>query len=152
MKKFITFGNWNKSYFYIINSCISAVAFDILNGFGYNSFYALQLSDSKFNVHIYIHKLSYYLLKLICSFLFYLYENKRDKIKNDNENNKKNVTPINNTTIELIHNDININDYIYTKISDNFVIWIMFLYVLFEYIDQIARQYFPLVIFGWLNY
>ena len=145
MKKFITFGNWNKSYFYIINSCISAVAFDILNGFGYNSFYALQLSDSKFNVHIYIHKLSYYLLILICSFLFYLYEKVRDKNKNKKkEESKDDYSKVDELTnfnsIALIHHDVSY--YTNKKISNKFVFFIIFLYVVFDYIDQMVGQYF----------
>ena len=48
MKKCITFGNWNKSYLYIIASFVSLVLFKIFEGFGYY-FYQVQLSDDAFN-------------------------------------------------------------------------------------------------------
>ena len=76
MKKCITFGNWNKSYLYIIASFVSLVLFNVFEGFGYY-FYQVQLSDDAFNEYIYIHKLFYYLLILICSSLYRLYEKKK---------------------------------------------------------------------------
>lgn len=138
MTKYITFGNWNKNYLYIIASCISAVAFDVINGYGYY-FYSLQLSDSRFNGHIYIHKLFYYLLILICATLFHFYENWRDKNKKvSREKTIEDLIIINDLT--LIHNDI--NDYTVQKIPDSFVFWILFVYIIYEFIDQLVRQFF----------
>ncbi len=58
MKKYITFGNWNKSYLHIIASFASLVLFNVFDGFCYY-FYGVQLSDRIFNRHIYIHKIYY---------------------------------------------------------------------------------------------
>ena len=141
MAKYITFGNWNKSYFYIIASFTSMVAFNAVEGFGYY-FYSLQLSDDKFNGHIYIHKLCYYLLILICSLLYSVYKNMRDK-KNLDKRNAKNVDELAiYKNIELIHTDTDTDEYINKNISNIYVLGIIFLYVLFDHIDTIVRQYF----------
>ena len=144
MKKYITFGNWNKDYLYIIAACISYILFDVTNGCGYY-YYTLQLSDSKFSGHIYIHKLFNYSLILICSFLFYLYEKVRDKNKNKKkEESKDDYSKVDELTnfnsIALIHHDVSY--YTNKKISNKFVFLIIFLYVVFDYIDQMVGQYF----------
>ena len=139
MGAYITFGNWNKNYIYIILSCFCAIAFDVTNGCGYY-FYTLQLSESEFSGHIYIHKLFYYFLLFICSFLFYLYERQRDKNKIITHDNSKDGEIQNINSIELLHYDI--YDYTNKKISNLFFWFIIFLYVLSDYLYQIIGQYF----------
>ena len=133
MKTCITFGNWNNNYFYILASVLCRVLYDIINGYGY-PYYSIQLSDKKFEGHIYIHQLFYYLLILICSFFFLLYEIKRDNKSIEDANER------NSGGIELIQN-IDYNDE-FSKISASFVYWILFLHVVSEFIYQIACQYF----------
>ena len=80
MKKYITFGNWNKSYLYIIVSVASMIVFSVIGGVDYY-LYRIPSIGKTFGEHIYIHNIDYYLLLLICSSLFRIYEKKRDKKK-----------------------------------------------------------------------
>ena len=140
MKKYITFGNWNKSYLYIIASFASLVLFNVFEGFGYY-FYGVQLlSDPIFNGHIYIHKLYYYLFIFICSSIYRLYKKIRNKNKiiKDDPKGVDELAIYNN--IELIH--ITTHQYTNKKISNIFVLFIIFLYVIFDTIDTIVHQYF----------
>jgi hypothetical protein len=133
MKNYITIGNWYRSYLLILVSSAFRVVFDIINGYGY-PYYSIQISESKFNGHIYIHKLFYFLLILIGSSIFYLYEKKRSK------GYILNLTRINHNEIELIQNIS--YKYEYSNISSTFVIRVIFLHVISELIYQIACQYF----------
>ena len=80
MKKCISLGEWNKNYLYIIAEVISINVYCLCVG---NGFYTYQIGifhDIGYFGHFYIHKLFFYLLILICSSLFLLYETKRDKL------------------------------------------------------------------------
>ena len=133
MTKYITFGNWNKNYIYIIASIISNLIYDALGGLGY-LFYSINIGYDKFGAHTYIHRLFNYLLILIFSSLFLLYETKINKnaVKTDE------ITNMN--AIKLIHHNI----YFYSskEISVPFIFLTVFLYVFLEFIDQIAKQFF----------
>ena len=136
MKKYITFGNWNKNYLFIIAAIISIDASKTITGLNYHNYKLALFDNNEFVGHMYIHELFYYLLILICSSLFFLYEQKRDKTKIKFDETKNDVERFST----LIYNDI----YYYTnkKISNSFLFWIIFLYVLFEHIDSICRQFF----------
>ena len=130
---YITLGSWNKNYLYIIVSSLCWLVYEAFNGLGYY-FNTINLGDPRFNGHIYIHKLFYYLLILICSLLFSLYEKKVNKTKNDDE-------------LEL--NKIRFNTFFASQkifgapiISNKNIFLILFLYVLFEFIDQFVKQFF----------
>ena len=129
--KYITLGSWNKNYLYIIASSLSWLIYEAFNGLGYY-YNTINLGDPKYNGHIYIHKLFYYLLILICSLLFLLYETKVNKTKNE-ENIKSNKTKPYN-----FYNSIQKT----SKKSNIFILMILFLYILFEFIDQIVKQFF----------
>ena len=149
MKRYITFGNWNKNYLFIIAAIISIDISKIITGLNYLN-YKLEIFDvNELSGHIYIHELFYYLLILICSSLFLIYEQKRDNtnIKNDEPQNDEEISRLSNQT--LIYNDI----YYYTnkKISNSFEFFIIFLYVLFEHIDSVCRQFFSYADFWMLE-
>ena len=129
--KCITLGSWNKNYLYIIVSSLSWLLYEAFNGLGYY-YNTINLGDSKFNGHIYIHKLFYYLLILICSLFLLLYETKVNKTKKE-ENIKW-------SKIKLYINYY--SNQKTSKKSNIFIIMILFLYVLFEFIDQIVKQFF----------
>ena len=93
MKKCITLGNWNKNYLYIIAIVISVNIYILISGGGYHIYMIGLFIDEDHIGHVYIHKLIYYLLILICSFLYSLYDKKRNnknnnKIESDNDLNK----------------------------------------------------------------
>ena len=72
MKRYITFGNWNKNYLFIIAAIISIDISKIITGLNYLN-YKLEIFDvNEFSGHIYIHELFYYLIILICSTLFFI--------------------------------------------------------------------------------
>ena len=140
MKKCISLGEWNKNYLYIIAEVISINVYCLCVG---NGFYTYQIGifhDIGYFGHFYIHKLFYYLLILICSSLFLLYETKRDKNNKSHEESENIELAINNNNPTLIHHDV----YYYTNknVSDAFSLIIIFLYVLFEHIDQMLKQFF----------
>ena len=140
-KKYITLGNWNKNYIYIIATVICMNIFCLISGFGYHTYQIGIFIDYEHVGHIYIHKLFYYFIILICSFFYYLYERKRDNT-NENillqENNNNNRSA--NISQELIYHDI---DYYGNKnISDSFALLIIFLFALLEHVDRIVHQLF----------
>ena len=142
MKKCITFGNWNNNYLFILASVLSSIIGRIIKGYSYHTYNLKIFDNNQFSGHMYIHRFIYYLLILICSSLFYLYEKKRDnnnkntEFKLDSQNNDINTS----NTPELIYNDI--YNYTTKKISDSFTLIIIFLYVLFQQIEIITNQYF----------
>ena len=131
---YITLGNWNKNYIYIIAQVILSIIFDVFNGLGYY-FYSINLGDPQFGSHTYIHGLFYYLLILIFSLLFLLYENKI---------NNKYITKADDSIIlnkiEYIHNDI--SSYENKNISPAFILRTVLFYVIIEFIDQIVKRFF----------
>ena len=158
MKKCISLGNWNKYYLYIISIVIFLNITNFITGIGYHTYSLGLFDDNDHAVHTYIHKLFYYLFILIFTFLYFLFDKKRNskiiaKLKNDNQND-------NNTNANsfLIFNDIEEQDT--SNISDNFAICMIFLFVLFEYIHLIMIQFFSfgdywmveLIIMAYLNY
>ena len=79
--RYITLGNWSKRYFYFLAAVICQNIHSIISGYGYQSYQIGIFIDQEHIGHLYIHKIIYYLLMLICSFFFWLYEIKRDKKK-----------------------------------------------------------------------
>ena len=148
MKKCITFGNWNKYYLNILAIVISLNIYYILSGIGYHSYSIGLLIVEDHSGHNYIHNLFYYLLILIGSFLYSLYD------KKINSNNTHKLENNNN----LIYNDIDsLNN---SNISNKFVILIIFLFALSENIKPFITQFFSygdywmleLIIMAYLNY
>ena len=136
MTKCITFGNWSHNYLYIILNVIFGILNQIIIGYGYLA-YTLQLfTDSKYGEHIYIHRLFNYIIILIGASLFHLYEKKKEININKNPLSiKTGKTPL---SLDLIYNEI----YFYNNSDIANIFLIIFLYVLFEHIDIICRQFF----------
>ena len=159
MKKCITLGNWNKNYLYIIAIVISVNIYILISGGGYHTYMIGLFIDGDHIGHVYIHKLIYYLLILICSFLYSLYDKKRNS-KNNNKIESDYYLNKNSTiTSSLIYNDISEQSN-NNNISDSFALLIIFLYVFFEHTNQIIIQLFSygdywmveLIIMAYLNY
>ena len=141
VKSYITLGNWNKHYIYIILTVICMNIYCIISGFGYHTYQIGIFIDEEHIGHLYIHKTIYYLLMLLCSFFYWLYEVKRDKniYKQFNQESKieRNI-PRNDSS--LIYHDI----YYYTNktVSDSFTFITIFLFVLVEHIERIVQKFF----------
>ena len=160
MKKFITVGNLNKYYLYIIAIVVTWNIHALLFGLSYRTYSLGFLSVADHAGHAYIHKLLYYLIILITSCLYYLYIKKNeDKNSLKIENNNPNY----NAMIGVNRNKFygyGLNKKNFQNIPDYFVYLIMFLYVLFEHIHQIVTQFFyygdywmfELGIMAYLNY
>ena len=149
MKKCITFGNWNKYYLNILAIVISLNIYYILSGIGYHSYSIGLLIVEDHSGHTYIHNLFYYLLILIGSFLYSLYDKKI---------NSNNIHKLENNNNNLIYNDIDsLNN---SNISNKFVLLIIFLFALSENIKPFITQFFSygdywmleLIIMAYLNY
>ena len=140
-KPYITLGNWNKHYIYIILTVISMNIYCIISGFGYHTYQIGIFIDEEHIGHLYIHKIIYYLLMLIGSFFYWLYEIKRDKniYKQFNQEGKIEHKNSRNDS-SLIYHDI----YYYGNkiVSDSFTFITIFLFVLVEHIDRIVHQFF----------
>ena len=153
MKKYLTFGIWNKYYLYIIAMVISMNIHGLIAGNGYHSYFIGFFIVEDHVGHSYIHKLFYYSLILIFSLLYLLYEK---KINNHNipklENNNTN-----DTNADIMYYDIN---KINSNISDKFVFLNVLFYVLCENIGPIISQFFSygdywmieLIIMAYLNH
>ena len=81
-KSCITFGNWNKRYLYIIGSFISVIIYKIITGYSYYEYkflYTLGEDAKDISGHLYIHQCFYYFIIFIFSFLFHLYEERKEQ-------------------------------------------------------------------------
>ena len=66
--RYITLGNWNKRYIYFLAAVICQNIHCIISGYGYHTYQIGIFIDEAHIGHLYIHKIIYYLLMLICSF------------------------------------------------------------------------------------
>ena len=158
MKKCITFGSWNKYYLFIIAEAISINIYCLVVGNGYHTYSIGLFTNDEYFGHLFIHKFFYFLLVLILALLFLLYENKRDSNKNKSNETQIQIELSVISYPDLIYTDI----YSYTNkiISNKFVFLIIFLYVLFEHIDQMVKMFFSnadywmleLLIMSYLNH
>ena len=76
MKKCITLGSWNKYYLFIIAEAISINISGLVVGNGYHTYKIGLFTNDEYFGHLFIHKFFYFLLILIVTFLFLLYEKK----------------------------------------------------------------------------
>ena len=124
MKKCISVGNLSKNYLFIIAIVITFNIHALITGLTYHTYYIKFLVVENHIGHTYIHKLLYYLLILISSFIFYLYKKKR-KSKNSLkiENNNQNYNDIDDINKNLYKNK---NKSEFSNIPNYFVYIIMF--------------------------
>ena len=112
----MSFGKFNKYFYYIILTFFFDLINDFLYGFNYlDIFIDVKIIDTKaqdyFSWHHFIHQIFNYLATFIFAFLFYRYEIKSSRSENENERNSFNPA---NQQIILIHNnaeDFNNNSY-----------------------------------------
>ena len=156
MHKFITFGNWNKYYLYIIGTSISLIIYRLITGYSYIIYESNIFKNEENSGHFYIHEFEYYFMTFFCAFLFRLYERKR---------NESTQTPLYYESSNL--NIINKQDLIYNKIyeydniniSNKFVYLNIFLFVFMSHIETVYSIYFKncdfwmfqLIILAYLN-
>ena len=142
VKRCITLGKWNKHYIYFIATVICMNIYCIISGYGYHTYQIGIFIDEEHIGHLYIHKLIYYLLMLICSFFYWLYERKRDYNNNYKELIKEGKIEQYNSSnnSSLIYHDL----YYYgnKNVSDTSAYITIFLFVFVEYIDRIVHQFF----------
>ena len=134
MGNYITFGNWNKNYLYILGTSISLIFYRIITGYSYYTYENRLFDDDEYSTHFYINEFEYYVITLICSSLFLLYEKKRNKNEIQRLNHQLSLT--NNQ--DLIYN--NIYEYENTNISNKFMFLNIFLYVFMNHIEIIYHR------------
>lgn len=152
MGNYITFGNWNKNYLYILGTSISLIFYRIITGYSYYTYENRLFDDDEYSTHFYINEFEYYVITLICSSLFLLYEKKRNKNEIQRLNHQ---LSLNNQ--DLIYN--NIYEYENTNISNKFMFLNIFLYVFMNHIEIIYKIYFKncdfwmiqLIVIAYLN-
>ena len=140
MAKYITFGNWNKNYLFLLAEAVFFFIYSFISGFNYYTYEIGLFPDNNTGGHIYIHKFFYYLILLVSSAIFLLYKKKIDK-KNqliEVQQNDDNIYISRNSNLIFV----DMYSYVNTKISKIFAILIIFLYVFFEFVDLICVQYF----------
>jgi len=140
MGKYIGFGNWNRNYLFILADVLVVIINDSIKGLGYYTYKLELIKNNDYGGHTFIHKLFYYLLVLIFSLLYYIYQLNKDK-NNKPINNSNNHNLLINNEIELIHTGP--YNYDNSNISNYFVYFVIFLYILSEFVEIIACQLFP---------
>ena len=159
MTKYITFGNWNKNYLYIIGIVVSVNIYSLIAGFGYHTYLIAFFIVPDHTGHTYIHKLFYYLLILIFSFIYFLYDMRRNK----NDSRKRKSSNNSYDSLIGINGNVccnNINKGNFSNIPNYFVYLIIFLFIIIEYMEHIINQFFSfadywmleLIIMAYLNY
>lgn len=92
MRKYITLGNWNKNYLFIIGTTIFLTTYNVINGYSYYSYNFSLIGDIKeinqISEHVFIHQFIFYFIIFISSFFFDIYEKKKYK-KEKREKDKK---------------------------------------------------------------
>ena len=139
MGNYIGFGNWNKNYLFILANVLSVILKDIITGFGYYTYKLELVKNNKYGGHTFIHRLFYYLMMFVCSLAFYKYKSHKDK-KNIQINISNNHNILGKNEIELIHTNLYNQDN--SNISDYFVYFVIFLYILSEFLDLTVCQFF----------
>ena len=154
MKKFLTFGNWNKNYLYIIFSSICLTLFKIIVGYNYYSYKMKWVTGGDYEEiisHVYIQQFLYYFLIFISAILYHKYEQNKEKkeiLDKKKKKNKKLISKEKNNEIlsintqDLIYNNIYEYGYEYKKISNAFSYIIIFLYVIQEQATIAFKRYF----------
>lgn len=167
MKRCISLGNWNKNYLFIIGSAIALVIYNIITGHTYYEykFHPTYRNDEEnISGHIYIHQCFYYFIIFVFAFLFYIYEEIRDKNRNKIKDNllkqfEQENFLVKTNSQDLIYKDIYEYPEENQKISDFFAFIIIFLYILVEQAHDIFKRYFvscdfwmfELIIMAFLN-
>ena len=151
MKKFLSLGNWNKYYKYIILSSIFLTIYKIIVGYNYYSYIMDYIHDDKeIFAHVFIQQFLYYFLIFIAAILFNIYEQNKEKKEILDKNNRKSKLIEKESTNEilsinsqdLIYNNIYEYEYQYKNISNFFSYIIIFLYVIVEQASIVFKRYF----------
>ena len=167
MKRYITLGNWNKNYLFIIGSAISIIIYYIISGDTYYEYKfnpTYENDEKNIRDQFYIHQCFYYFIIFIFAFIFHIYEEKRDKNINKIKGNlleqfeEENLLEPNNNR-DLIYNNIYKYPEENEKISDFFAFIIIFFYILVEQAHHTFKRYFvscdfwmfELIIMAFLN-
>lgn len=151
MKKFLSLGNWNKYYKYIILSSIFLTIYKIIVGYNYYSYKMDWIADDKeISSHVFIQQFLYYFLIFIAATIFNIYEQNKEKKEILDKNNRmskliekdKNNEILSINSQDLIYNNIYEYEYQYKKISNFFSYIIIFLYVIEEQASIVFKRYF----------
>ena len=151
MKKFLSLGNWNNNYKYIISSSIFLTIYKIIVGYNYYSYKMDWIADDKeISSHVFIQQFLYYFLIFIAATVFNIYEQNKEKKEILDKNNRmskliekdKNNEILSINSQDLIYNNIYEYEYQYKKISNFFSYIIIFLYVIEEQASIVFKRYF----------
>ena len=151
MKKFLSLGNWNNNYKYIISSSIFLTIYKIIVGYNYYSYKMDWIADDKeISSHVFIQQFLYYFLIFIAATVFNIHEQNKEKKEILDKNNRmskliekdKNNEILSINSQDLIYNNIYEYEYQYKKISNFFSYIIIFLYVIEEQASIVFKRYF----------
>ena len=168
MKKYLSLGNWNNNYKYIILSSIFLTIYKIIVGYNYYSYKMDWIAEGKeISSHVFIQQFLYYFLIFIAATVFNIYEQNKEKKEILDKNNRiskliekektNEILSINSQ--DLIYNNIYEYEYQYKNISNFFSYIIIFLYIIEEQASIVFKRYFvncdfwmlELIIMAFLN-